>query len=426
MRRDHLAFCAAWILVGGAASRAAGGELVSLEVALREARSANARLPLPAFDVTIAGERLKEARAEQWLKVALEGEFVYAPPGYAEPLTNLGNARLQAVVRQPLYAGGSLKAAAARAEAGVEAARGRYRMVEKDLELDVRGRFSELLAIDAEISIRNAGLEELRSYRGSLRSRQASGQGVAADLLKTDVRLALEEATQAEVEQRRDEARLSLNELMGRDPTAPLELEPLPSPEPPGETAPAPWEGAPEVRVAEAAARSAEADVVIAEAERRPRLLLAADAGFWTDDTTHLNSRFWDRLWRDAGYSFGLVFAWNLWDPGAATARIAEAGLGLRQSRLELEVGKRDARLAWEKARAALAHVYHQIEILSRALPAAHDSYLDAQSRYRGGAATALEVLDAHAAAVETAVRRNDAVARYRVADAVALRWSSP
>jgi outer membrane protein TolC len=426
VRRNRVPLCAAFLLLLGAARQASAGELVSLEAALREARAANAHLPLPALDISIASEREKEARAEQWLKVALEGDFVYAPPGYAVPLTNLGNARLQAVVRQPIYAGGSLKAAVDRAGAGAEAARGRYRMVEKDLELEVRSRFSELLEIDSEASIRRAGLEDLDGYRTSLRSRQASGQGIAADLLKTEVRLTLEEATLAEVEQRRDDARLSLNELMGRDPASPLELEPLPIPEAPRDAAPAAWQNAPEVRVAKAAARSAEADTVIATAERRPHLFFSADAGFWTDDTTHLNSRFWDRFWHDAGYSFALVFVWNIWDPGAARSRIAQASLGLQQSRLQLEVGRRDARLAWEKAHTALAHIYKQIEILSRAVPDARDSYLDAQSRYRGGAATALEVLDAHAAAVEAAVRRSDAIARYRVADAVSLRWGTP
>ena len=244
---------------------------MSLETALREARSANAHLPLPALDISIASEKEKEARAEMWLKVALEGDFVYAPPGYAEPLTNLGNARLQAVVRQPIYAGGSLKAGVARAGAGVEAARGRYRLIEMDLELEVRSRFSELLQIDSEIAIRRTGLEELETYRSSLRSRQAAGQGIAADLLKTEVRVALEEATLADTEQRRDDARLSLNELMGRDPTAPLELVPLPLPEAPAAGDPAAWQNAPEVRVAEASARSAEADTIIAKAETRPQ-----------------------------------------------------------------------------------------------------------------------------------------------------------
>jgi hypothetical protein len=111
-----------------------------------------------------------------WLKVALEGDFVYAPPGYAEPLTNLGNARLQAVVRQPIYAGGSLKAGVARAGAGVEAARGRYRLIEMDLELEVRSRFCDNVQTASEISIRRTGLEtpDGRSSPGAGRPRAAS------------------------------------------------------------------------------------------------------------------------------------------------------------------------------------------------------------------------------------------------------------
>ena len=213
---------------------------------------------------------------------------------------------------------------------------------------------------------------------------------------------------------------------MGREPAAPLVIEPLPAPRPPRDPDTAAWQNAPEIGAAEAAARSAEADSAIAAAERRPHLLLTADAGFWTDDTTHLNSRFWDRFWHDAGYSFSLVFAFPVWDTGAARARIAQASLGLQQARLQLEVERRDARLAWEKARAARARLYAQLEVLSRALPDARDSYLQAESRYRGGVATALDVLDAHSAELDAAVRRSDVTARYRVAEAALARWGTP
>ncbi|HEY1435556.1 MAG TPA: TolC family protein, partial [Thermoanaerobaculia bacterium] len=188
----------------GVAACSLAQDAVTLERALVEALAANARLPVPALDMTIASERAKEARAERWLKVAVEGDFIYAPPGYAEPLTNLGEARLQAVVRQPIYAGGALKAAQARAGAGEDVARARYRLARKDLELEVRSRFSELTQARAEIEIRRTGLEQLETYRSSLRSRQASGQGLAADLLKTDVRFELEQAELLDAEQRAD------------------------------------------------------------------------------------------------------------------------------------------------------------------------------------------------------------------------------
>ncbi len=332
--------------------------------------------------------------------MALEGEFVYAPPGYAEPLTNLGNARLQAVVRQPLYAGGALKAAAAKAEAGVEAARGRYRMVEKDLDLDVRGRFSELLAIDAEISIRSVGLEELEELpglppepaglRAGRRRRPAqdgrpprprgghAGRSRTAPRRRTPLLerahgsgpgLAARARTASVLPSRRGRRRRP----RGRAP--PRSASPRPRPGRPRRRSSSPRPNA------------------------GPRLLLAADAGFWTDDTTHLIPASGTASGGTRATPSGSSSPGTSGIRARRSARIAEAGLGLQQSRLELEVGKRDARLAWEKARSALAHVYQQIEILSRALPAARDSYLDAQSRYRGGAATALEVLDAHAAA---------------------------
>ena len=67
-----------------------------------------------------------------------------------------------------------------------------------------------------------------------------------------------------------------------------------------------------------------------------------------------------------------------------------------------------------------------EVDLLSRAGPAARDAFLEAESRYRGGAATSLEVLDAYSSAVDAAVRFSDAVARYRIARAIADRWGSP
>ena len=425
VRRRWIALAFAASLFGPAG--AAAPTVLSLEEALREARAANARLPVRAYEVSVAREKRSEALAERWLKVALEGDFLYAPAnGYDPALTNLGDARLQAVARQPLYEGGALKATAARAEAAVAAASARYRVAEKDLDLDVRSRFAELAAARAEAEVRRVGIERLGSYRLLLQSRQAAGQGVAADVRKTEVRIALEEAAVAEAEQHEEEARLALNGLMGRDPAAPLEPEMPGTPESPASLESSAWETAPDIAAAEAEASSAEADVAIARAERRPHLSLTADLGFWTSDTTHLGSDFWDRLWRDRGYSFALVLSVPLWDLGAIRAREAQADFSLKQARAELEASRREARLAMAQASSAARNLFRQIEILSRAVPDSRDSYLEMESRYRGGTASALEVLDASGAAVEASVRLIEVTARDRVAQAVALRWSSP
>jgi len=420
---------AALAIVASTAAGAAAAERVTLPQAIAEAMAANAHLPLPAIEISTAAEREKQARAEQWLKVALEGDFIYAPPGYSAAITNLGEARLQGVVRQPIYAGGALRAGVTKAGAGIDVARAKYRVAQKDLELEVRSRFSELQAAEAEAESRRAGLDQLGTYRTALAERQAAGQGVASDLGKTDVRVALEQDALVEVESRADEARMTLNDLMGRDPAAPLEIEPLPDPP----AAPAASAGAgdgsaaPDVVAAEAAAHVAAADFTIANAELRPRLLFSADAGFLADDTTHpFTTQFWDRYWRAGGYSLAIVFAMPVWDTGALRARRAEASLGLQAAQLAAAAERRDARLSWEKARAARDRLRARIEILSRAVPEARDAYLQTESRYRGGLASTLDVLEAHRAELDAAVLRAETVARYRVAEATLQRWGTP
>jgi outer membrane protein TolC len=415
---------------------------LTLESALSLARTANARLPPAAADVASARKKEAEARADRWLKLSVEGDFIYAPRGSYDPiLTNLGEERLQLVARQPVTEGGAHHAAIARSSAEVSAAMARYRIDEKDLELEVRSRFAEVLEADAELSVRREGIERLRRYRTSLESRKASGQGVAADLLKTDVKLATEEADLEEAQRRREESRLELNDLIGRDPSAPLALAaPAPADEPLGGTSPnepdEPWSSAPEVLQAQAQALSASADLLSAKAERRPHLFVSADAGLWGSDTTrlippdleasHPRAGFSDRLRRDSGYSLSLTLSWALWDPGAARARIAAAGLDLERARLEQTVQQRHARLEWAKARAEAENLGRQIGILRRAGPGTRDSFLDAESRYRGGVATSLEVLDAYAASVDASVRLADAEMRWRIARALELRWGTP
>ena len=59
-------------------------------------------------------------------------------------------------------------------------------------------------------------------------------------------------------------------------------------------------------------------------------------------------------------------------------------------------------------------------------MPEARDAYLQVESRYRGGLASALDVLEAHRAELDAAVLREETIARYRVAEAVLRRWGTP
>jgi len=397
---------------------------MTLDEVLRRAHDANVKLPQASLETQAGEEKIREARAERWMKVAVDGDFVYAPPGGYDPVvTNAGEARLQLTGRQPILDGGAHRAAIDRAQSERDASAARFRIAEKDLEVEVRSRFAEWLEADAEIAVRRGGIDRLRRYRTSLESRRAAGQGIAADLLKTDVRLAADEADAIDAESRRSEATAELNILMGLPADAPLSLAPLPPPAPPAPAAATISGVAPEVAEAQALERGAEADIRSAQAERRPHLFASADVGWWGADTTRWSI---DRWRRDAGFSLGMQVSWLLWDFGASEARVSRAKLDARRARLEITARRREAELQHAKAAATAGAMARQIEVLSSAEPSARDAYLDAESRYRGGAATSLEVIDAYAASVDASVKLAQAVSRLRIARALELRWETP
>jgi outer membrane protein TolC len=412
----HLCWAFAYV------AQAAAQEPLSLEDALREARAANAGLPVAHFDTLLARARVREARGALGPHVGVDGD-VHA----GTPQAYTGNdGRVQLIADQTLYAGGGLRAGVRMTEAQARAAGARYRVAEKDVELEVRSRFSGFLRIDEELALRREGIARLNTYLAGIQARLAAGQGVAEDLAKTRVRLGAETADLADAERRLDEARLELNDLLGRAPDATLTLAPLPPPAAltPDSSAES-WDVAPDIRSANAEVDAAAAGVAVARAARRPHLSVNADAGVeplfpGTDSGTGLNT---GQGW---GMEVTLSLSLPLWDAGATRARVVQAQLGADQARQVATVVTRQARLQWLRAGWALASLYHQVEARRRNVPIAQDSYLQAQSLYRGGAATALDVLDAYAAWIEASEAAADAVLSYRLAAAQLVRWGTP
>jgi outer membrane protein TolC len=392
---------------------------VSLDDALREAHAANAQLPIAAYDAQVGQARIREARAALGPLFALDGGVHGgAPSAYAG-----SDGRIQAVATQPLYDGGALRAGVALVRAEARGSGARYRIAEKDLDLAVRTGYAEHVKLEHELEFRRAGVGRLRSYLSSIEARRAAGQGVTGDLLKTQVLLGGAEADVADAERRLDQARLALNDLLGRDPTAPLVLAPLPAPSPPPDTIPETWAAAPDVQQAEADVAAAEAGTRIVAAERRPHLDLALDAGaqpaFGPFGTGLNNGEGW-------GAEFTLTLNWPLFDFGGYRSRRTQAGLRTEQARQRDVAVRRQARLAWATARTELAARYREVAARDRTAATAQDSYLTAQSLYRGGGATALEVLEAYTTWIEASAAAAAATLDYRIADAQLIRWGTP
>ena len=409
------------IACAAAATPVTAGTPLSLTEALAEARNANARLPVARLGAEVAAAGVDEAEGRLLPSLAFDGDVhAGAPAKYAS-----NDARAQLVAELPLYDGGRLRAGVASSAAAADAARAGYHQAEKELDLAVRALFATCLEAEEEIAFRRAGIERLHTYHGVIEAQRAGGQGVASDLLKTRVRLDEGEAGVADAQRRLDEAKLELNEILGRDLDSPLELAPLASPEiPADELAEEPWRAAPEIAQAEAATRAAAADVTAVHAERLPRISLMADAGaqpVWGNSKLAL-------LNSGEGWGGEVVLSVNLplWDAGVHRSRVAQAELAEKAAGQRLSVAQRGARLEWRRALVGLRGLYFEVDARARSVATARDSYLQAESLYRGGAGSALEVLDAYDAWISGSQAHVDAVLRYRIAQAALVRWGTP
>jgi outer membrane protein TolC len=393
---------------------------LTIDDAMRLARSANAHLPIVAFDSAIAQTQIREARASRVPRLSLESAANFGGPLAYTTSQGL----LQVVASDTLYSGGLRRANLRGARFRVQAAGAGYRVAQKDVELDVRLRFAEFLMAEEEIDIREQGIERLRSYLAQIEARRAGGQPVGSDVLTTQVRLGTEDATLADARRALDEARLELNDLMGREPQSTLVLVPLPPPAPPVPSDSSPWLTTPELRQAAANRAIVEAGLAGTRSERRPQLSVSAGLGVIP---TFSSSNPGTGPFSGSGFGGVVLFSlsWPLLDAGVFRSRLARANLLSQRARGSETLALRQSRLSWELADAQRMRAYQQVRLWASNVPVARDAYLQTASMYNGGAATALEVLDAYAAWVNASISYADAVLRYRQAEATTLRWGT-
>ena len=273
-----------------------------------------------------------------------------------------GEFRLQAVGRQPLYDGGARRAAVARAEAGVDAAAGRYRIEEKDLILEVTSRYrrvprgggGSLGAAERDLPPRDlpdepeepAGLGPGRRGGPDQDGGPARLRGGEHSRGRETGRRGADHARRAHGPRARRSARArarSRSRSRSRGAGGAHRL----------------GERAGNRRRGRRGAGRGCLPWRARASEWRPHLALSADVGFWGSDTSRWipadlkamdpNANFADRVRRDAGYSFSLTFSWPIFDLGAIRARVAQADLELQQAKQKIVAARSDARVNGER-----------------------------------------------------------------------------
>jgi len=388
---------------------------LTVEAAVAEALERNVHVPLAQTDVAIAQAHIAEVEGERWPTLGIEGHL---HGGYPSTYAS-GDARLQLVGTVPIVdASASAEVRAAKLAPAV--AEAEVAIQKSDLAREVRTVFAEILALESEIALRDAGLERLQAYVDLVSVRQRAGDPVAGDVLRARAQQSRSEAERAGVEGALRAAEISLNGLLGHAPDDRLVLAPLPDPTPPSSVAQA-WRRAPELLGSDADIAEAAAEIAVAKGGFIPTVDLLANAGA----EPVLGSSFDApaNTGRGVGVEGMLELAWPLWNHGATRAQVSQAELTHTQAQQSKDAVAHDVELAWSHARQEVDHLAQQVAKWRQLEPLALDATLYAESLYRGGAGSGLDVMDAYDAWMEAGLSSNEATFAYRRAEAELARW---
>ena len=312
------------------------------------------------------------------------------------PLSLAGMPGWQVQARQDLPLWGTRRAAREMAGADSEAAEARLDMMRLDLAGMAAMAWTDWYLVFRELDLVAGASAILQEAHAATVSRVALGRATELDLLQVEAEQGWL-STQAEaLEADRDIARARLNALLHRDPLADL----APPPTSLSRATPANTSGGarPELAETRAMTRAAEAEAGMARADRLPMLGLMAG---WDA----MQAMPEDRLMAGVSIQVPLdhrakAAKETAADAGVAAARAAEARA---HDHVALDIAPPERRYQGQTA---------TLDTLDRALvPVARARLAAARSAFAAGNVDVRTLLDAERAALETEIRREQALA---------------
>jgi outer membrane protein len=389
------------------------------------------------FSIRQARERLKEqegliveVRAQALPNLSLEGSYRLEDDAFGE--AGGGSARgdrdwtVGVYARQLLYSGGGVRAALDAARTTREAAELDIRAVVDAVLLEVRTRFADVLLARERIGVQEQGVELLREQLQTVKNRFDAGSVSQFEVLTAEVALA---NAQPDLINARNQFRIAVDELrrvLGYRGGFGADLRKVP--ELAGELVYQPVEYELEPALAAARARrpellrlsaleqARESGVAVARSDFLPELSVVG--GYEGRKLSGSNS-FSDTV---DGWTVGLQANWAIFDGARTRGRVAQARAQLNQARL----GTAEQALAIEvevrRALSSLQEAGELAEAAARVIEQATEALRLADVRFRNGAATQLDVLQARVALTEAQLNRLEANYRHTVAVATLRR----
>ncbi|MCU0792780.1 MAG: TolC family protein [Opitutaceae bacterium] len=378
------------------------------------------------FAIRQARERLREqegliveVRAQALPNVSIDGNYSRSDKALLEGDANYQNWAVGIHVRQILYSGGGVSAALDAARTTRLAAELDIQAVVNEVLLQVRTRYADVLLNRERIEVQEKSVALLQEQLQNVKNRFDAGSVSQFEVLTAEVALA---NAQPALISARNAFRIAVDELRAvlgyrasfadtqKIPTFSGELEFTPADYDLEASLAAARAKRPELRRLEQIEKARESGVTVARSDFLPELYLT---GGYEGRKSRFSNSVSDSL---DGWVAGVEASWAIFDGARTRGRVSQARAQLAQARLSLGEQTLAVEVEVRRALSSLQEAAELAQAAGKVVEQAEEALRLADVRYRNGAATQLDVLQARQALTEASLNRLEANYRHTVA----------
>lgn len=322
--------------------------------------------------------------------------------------------------RQLLYSGGGVSAALDAARTTREAALLDIQSVINTVLLDVRTRFADVLLNRERITVQEQSVALLQEQLQTVKNRFEAGSVSQFEVLTAEVALA---NAQPALISARNAFRIAIDELrvvlgyqgnfvsdLRKVPEFQGELVFTPAEYDLGEALATARERRPELRRLAQLEKAREAGVTVARSDYLPEISLVAG---YEGRKDRASNSFADT---NDGWTAGVQASWAIFDGASTRGRVAQARSQLAQARLSVSEQTLAIEVEVRRAISSLQEAAELAAAAAKVVGQATEALRLADVRYRNGAATQLDVLQARQALTEASLNKLEANYRHTIA----------
>ncbi len=313
----------------------------------------------------------------------------------------------------PLYTGGSLENKIEQAKLGLKSADLSLEKAKQQIKLDATTGYYGILQARNSVKVAQESVDSLAEHLKNVQAQYDVGTVAKADVLRSEVELANAQQTLIKAQNSYELAVSNLNNViglpLGTELTIKDELKYQKYPLSLDESIQYALNNRPDIAAANIAVESAQKDIEIAKAGKRPTVTASAATGWSDDDLPGTKNNDW---------SLGVSASWSIFDSGLTDSQVKQANAALEKAKEQARQTSDSVQLEVRSAYLSMKEAEKRIETSQVAVAQAQEDFKIAQVRYSAGVGTNIDVLDAQVALTTAKNNYNQALYDYNTSKA--------